>query len=745
MICKGINRTTAAMIVLGLVMSEIIHGGQTRKEITPEWVFSDSAENISAVPTFKWLEDGTLMLCDHRVEAGRRTFERFDPKTGKIAAMLDMPKAMTSLRSLRNAKNTDTLVALPWPDACDDRGRRATYGFDSTLFLLDFATASFRKLTDTKTEEKSVRFAPDGTSIAFVHDNDLYLYDIAHNSERRLTEGGADTLLNGTLPWVYWEEIFNHSDVGYWWSADSKSIAFLQTNQALVDSMFFVAFDDFQAKISRQSYPRAGDANPRVRLGMVSVADGRTVWASFPASSYEYIVNVNWLPGSQSVAVETMNRAQNQLDLYLVSRADGSLKHILTEIDSAWVDQCQPVCLSDEKQFIWLSERDGFAHLFRYDLSGKLTNQITKGEWSALPSISFSRKGLTAPIAVDEKAGWVYFISTEKSPLERQLYRIKLDGSSRQQLSREAGTHNVSISPDLRYYVDQHSSLSSLPSLSVYKSDGYLLKTIAMARPELLKPSGLQYPTVSSFTAADGLALPCMVTKPQDFDAVKKYPVIIKVYGGPAAPMIVDSWDGEGAFSDQILLNLGYLVVSFDNRSSALVSRKRSTKIKGDLWGRVELDDLLAFVHWLKQQSYIDSSRIGITGWSGGGTYTLLGMTRTDEFKAGIAGAPVTHWRYYDTKYTEAYMNKPEDNRQGYDSTSLVASAASLHGRLLLIFGTGDDNVHNQNSWAFADKLIEAGKTFGMMIYPMRKHGFEDDAAKIHRLKTSIEFWKDNL
>lgn len=736
------NLVSTLLILLGSIVAGSTRG-QEHKKISPEWVYSEEAEAIFSVPSFKWLDDGTLLLYDKRIDKAQQTFERLDPKSGRRESILDMPKALAGIRSL--LADQDTLSVLSWPEACDGLGKHAVYMFDDDIFLLDFSSAAFHRVTQTKAEEKCVRFSPNGQCLGFVRDNDLYLYDIARESERRLTSGGSDTTLNGTLPWLYWEEIFGRSDDGYWWSSDSRNIAFLQTEQAHVDTMSYVVFEDFHPSVEKQFYPRAGDPNPVVKLGMVSVDGGAIVWADFPEDSFEYIVDATWLPGGKRVAVQTMNRAQDQLDLHLVNRTDGSVEHAMTETDSAWVNPCKPYYLSDEKHFVWLSERDGFAHLYLYTGDGSLTNRITAGEWAVFPSISFSRGGLSAPFAVDEQHGWIYFIATEKAPVERHLYRARLDGSSLQRLSQDAGSHKVNFSPDLRYYVDEHSSLSTLPALSLYRSDGTLVSTLAAPRPELLSPYDVQYPDLMTFPASDGLSLPCMITKPANFDPTRKYPAILQVYGGPASPSVVNAWGGVSPLYNQMYLDMGYLVVSFDNRSAATISRRQSSKIKGQLWGEIELNDLVAFVNWLKQQPYVDAERLGIWGWSGGGTYTLLAMTHTKEFKAGIAGAPVTDWRYYDTKYTEAVMRKPVDNPDGYKSTSLVDRAADLHGRLLLIHGTSDDNVNIQNTWAFAEKLIDSGKMFDIMVYPLQKHDFEDKHAKIHRLKKMVEFWSKNL
>ena len=400
--------------------------------------------------------------------------------------------------------------------------------------------------------------------------------------------------------------------------------------------------------------------------------------------------------------------------------------------------------LGDDGQLVLDLETDAAAGVpYRYTLEGVLLNAVTGGPWSVRGPADFTASALGA-FVVDDRREAVYFTGLEKSPRERHLYRVGLDGTGLARLSAEAGSHHVTWSPDRRHYLDDFSSRSVPPSLTLRDAEGSARLVLAPPRTEVLAPFGLRPPKPLSIPAADGFPLPAEILEPAGFDPKRRYPLIVHVYGEPNAPLVVDAWDSRRYF-DQVLLDRGYLVARVDPRSATGSGKAAQATVLRRKNGDVELGDLVAAVRWLKSRPGVDPDRVGIWGWSGGGTYTLLGLTRSREFKAGIAVAPETERRYYDTKYVEAYMKTPAENPEGYDEVSLVKRAGDLHGRLLLVFGTGDDNVHPQNSLHFADALIAAGKPFDMMAYPMRKHGIEDPPARRHLFEKMLEFWDRHL
>jgi len=362
--------------IIFVLLSSVLATGQTRP-LTVEWIWKEGAK-VARVPSAVWLYDGTLLSYDDRAPEAQRTFERLDPATGQRQPVLDMSKAVASLRSL--APVPAVKQALPWPIAFDSRGQRAVYVFDGDVFLLDVPAATFTRVTDTKEAEKDPEFSPDGRLLAFIRANYLYVYDIEAQQKKRLTSDGSPTLLNGTLSWVYWEEIFGRRDRAYWWSPDSRAIAYLQTDESQVPVSTFVDFAPVNTRVIRQPYPKAGEHNPEVRVGVVEVENGSTRWVSITDKPFEWILEVKWPPDANHVAIKTLNRAQTELGLYFADRKTGAAKRILTDTDPAWVNVSEDLYfLKDGRHFLFASERDGYMHLYRYRMDGTLENQVTKG------------------------------------------------------------------------------------------------------------------------------------------------------------------------------------------------------------------------------------------------------------------------------------------------------------------------------------------------------------------------------
>ena len=710
--------------------------------ITVEWIYSDTAKVIAAVHKYQWLEDNTAILFDTRLEKKERTFLKLDPQTqSELGPAVDREKALASLQEYLGKE--DSTEYLEWPLSFDPYGNYAVYLYKKDIFLLDLAASEFRRLTQTETAEKAPRFSPDGSRLAFVRENDLYIYDLAANREKRLTSDGSDTILNGTVSWVYWEEIFGRRDIGYWWSEDSKALVFLQTDESAVTKMHYVDFKPAVPRLITQRYPKAGTDNPVVKVGLMEIDSPQIKWIKL--EPYEYICRVKWHQDNQWFSVQTMNRAQTELNLFYIDRNTGkNLGKVLTETDTGWVNINDDLYFLESGNFLWQSERDGYAHLYQFNKNGSLVGQVTKGSW-ALRSSGGPFWLRQSVVNIDEEHSQVYFTSLEKSSIERHLYRIGLDGSGLQRITREEGVHKVSFSPDGKYYFDTYSNINTLPTLALYSRDGERLTVIAEPRPELLEELQLQTPELFTIPTTDGFLMPAQILKPKDFNPGKKYPLIFNIYGGPSAPTVFNRWQGLSLFFDNMLLNRGYLVVKFDHRSATAISKKLENRLLKMASGPREIVDIVDGIRWLKSQPYVDPNRVGIWGWSGGGSFTLNSMTNTREFKAGISVAPVTDWHYYDTKWAEFTMKRPQDNPEGYEKTSFVKTAKNLHGRLLLVHGTYDDNVHPQNSWHFIDELVKENIMFDMMFYPMRKHGIADDPAKIHLYNKMLEFWQEYL
>jgi len=731
------------MVIMTLVIftSSLVAVSQDgKRQLALEWVFGPEGRSVASLPQTAWLDDGSLMVLDNRKPEHERTFEKLNPATGQRQPVLDAVRGLASLKSVAGI----TLAVLPWPTAFDGSGREALYVFNGDVFVLELGSGQLQRLTNTSEEETSASFSPNGRRVAYVRLNDLYFFDLDSKRENRITRDGSETLLNGTLSWVYWEEVFGRRDIGYWWAPDSQAIAYLQSDDSKVDLAYFTDITPFSPRVVRQRYARAGRANPRVRLGIVELGHAATNWIQITDKPFEYIVRAKWLPDGSRLSVETMPRVQTELSLYWVDRKTGAPTHVLTETDPGWVNMTDDLYFShDGQHFLWPSERDGYMHLYRYRMDGTLVNQVTKGHWALASTGGVAFWVKQAIVGVDEKNNWIYFTALEQSSIERHLYRVHPDGSGFTRISKEAGTHRISMSPDGRYFLDRYSDIRTMPSLRLNAADGNTLQTLAGPRPQLLEPYDVQFPQLTTIPADDNFPMPAQIMKPKDFQTDRKYPVIMFVYGGASAPQVSNAWQGDVLWN-QMLVDAGYVVVKVDNRSATGISKKLENTVLKRL-GEAETPDLVAAARWLKKQGWVDPARVGVWGWSNGGWMTLNLMTRSSEFKAGIAVAPVVDWRFYDSKWTEGPMRTPQENPEGYEKASLIPRAKDLHGHLLIVFGSYDDNVHPVNEMAFVDALVAAGKKFEMMSYPMRKHGISDEAATLHLYRLMLDFWKTNL
>ena len=737
-------KATIASISLGIFLQMVCTAGfaQVAKPLTVDWINGEAPARLSSTPSVKWLNGDRCVVFDRSKPASERVLEFLDPQSGKRTPAFDIAKAQQSLVSLLGDKAPKS---LPYPAEIDASGKRCVYLFQNDIFLLDFAASTFSRLTQTPEEEKCVSFSPDGEDVAFVRANNLYAFDLRTGKEQALTHDGNDSLLNGTLSWVYWEEVFGRHDSGYWWSDDSKAIAYLQSDESEVSVQHYVDVKPWTPRVLTQRYPKVGEKNPVVRAGIVELSTGETRWIDLSNFPYEYLVRLQWVPGDNELAVQTMNRLQTELHLFFADRKSGAAKLTLTEKDSDWVNIIDDLkFIHGGSQFLWGSERDGYEHLYLYNHDGSMVRKITNGNWtlrSSAGEVFWLNGGL---IGVDEKAQTAYFTALEKSSIERHLYRIRLDGSGLERITKEDGTHSITMSPDCRYYVDRYSTASSLPSLVLHRPDGKTMTVLGTHEHAALDTLGLAFPSFLTIQARDGFPMPAQILQPAHLEPGRKYPVIFYVYSGPSAPVVANGWERD-LFWNNLLLQNGYLVVSCDNRSATGISKTTERTIARRLAGSGELNDLVDAVRWVKALPYVDSSRVGIWGWSGGGSCTLNGMTHSREFKAGIDVAGVTDFRYYDTKFAEQYMKTEAENLQGFEDNALVGHAKDLHGRLLIVHGTYDDNVHIQNTWAFIDELIKANTLFELMVYPMRMHGIADHAARVHLYSTMLDFWKRNL
>jgi dipeptidyl-peptidase-4 len=711
---------------------------QAAKELTVERIYGQPSLSGSLTSGLQWHPNGTLLTYMERREQGRDA----EPELWALEIESGRRKVLVSAETLRSmlprggatqSQRTGLGRQTPQRYFWSPTGQGLLFASPAALFWYDLPSKTVRQLTSGSEPISDPKISPDGKWVSFVREHDLWLVEVEVAKQRRLTEGGREELRNGELDWVYPEELGIRT--AYWWSPDSSQIAFLQMDERPVTRYPLVDFLSYTGETEWMRYPKAGDPNPIVKVGVVPIAGGEPRWMDLGENKEIYIPRVNWLPDAKRLAIQRLNREQTRLELLLVEADSGRSKVLLTEEDPYWINLHDDLYfLADGKSFLWSSERSGFRHLYLYSTNGDLLRQLTRGDWE-----------VSSLEGVDEQKGVVYFVATEKSPLERHLYKIALEGGTPARLTQAEGTHGVNLSPNAAYFLDTYSNSMTPPRQDIYRADGSRRHTLNENRVEELAEYHLQPVEFLNVRAADGTLLYAMMIKPPNFDPQRKYPVLVHQYGGPHGQVVRNAWGGTNFLWHQMMAQKGFIVFALDNRGMAGRGHAFETHIH-KRFGEVELADQLAGVEYLKSLPYVDGSRIGIWGWSYGGYMTLYALFNApDTFKAGFAGAPVTDWRQYDTIYTERYMKRPQDNPDGYKRSSPVNQAGQLKGKLLIAHGTGDDNVHYANTVALTEQLIRNGKYAEILVYPGRGHGISDPRARIHLFRRVTQFFLDNL
>jgi dipeptidyl-peptidase 4 len=611
------------------------------------------------------------------------------------------------------------------------------------LWMFNFQTGETKRLTHDSQKEEEPTFSPAGDAIAFVRQNNIYTLSLQTDKTTQLTRDGSEWVYNGILDWVYKEELADRATGrSYEWSPDGKEIAYLKLDDLHVPKYPLINFLARHVELDIQRFPQAGDPNPKASFHVVPAAGGliRT-WESRNSSSpVEYFgPRFSWTLDSKSVSFLTLNRDQTEEVVHLWNVDSGTDRTVLEEHGKYWINSLNPPHFLSGGRFLWLSERDGWMHLYLYNLNGTLLNKVTSGDWmidrplfSDLPMFQ---------LAGD--SGWVYFLSTAADARQRQIYRVRLDGTGLERISKISGTHVFHLSPDGRYYIDKFSDFQTPPMTRLYKSDG---KEVAMLDNPVnhLRDYELGGTDFVTLETPDRNHLYARLVMPPDFDPHKKYPVIVKVYGGPEVQMVTNSW-GVTSLEDQLFAEHGYLLWILDNRGSWGRGHAWESAIFEHM-GQQELKDQLVGIDYLKSLPYVDSTRMGIWGWSYGGYMTLYTLTHApDVFKCGAAGGPVTDWKFYDSIYTERYMRTPDVNPDGYQQSSPLEAAGNLTANLLLMHGVDDDNVHLQNTINFIEALVRDGKPYQLYLQPGEKHGFSAYSARLYLLKRLLKFFDENL
>src|ERR1700676_500929 len=626
-------------------------------------------------------------------------------------------------------------------------GRALLFPLGGNLYYCDLtkpAKDAVVEINHSNSFASDASVSPAGGYVAFVRDQNLHVYDIAKGQGKALTNDGGGPIKNGMAEFVAQEEM--DRSTGYWWAPDDRHIAFARVDETpvKVTERFEIAADNVAT--FPQRYPAAGGPNILVRLGVSDVHSGAVTWIDLGPETDIYLARVNWLPDGKTLAVQRENRDQRRLDLLFADIETGRSRVVLTETSATWIDLHDEISfLEKSKEFIWASSRDGYRHLYLYNTTGHLLRQLTAGKWTIDDFRARAIKG------IDEHRRWVYFTATASGPTERQLYRASLDTQDPhkiERISQADGLHGITMSSDADFYVDNFTSSTQPPQVSLRAADGKLMAHLLENRLDAQHPDAPylaenSVPEFGTLRAADGQTLHYRLFKPLHFDRARRYPAIVDVYGGPGVQRVLNTWTGS-SFT-QILTRAGYLVFQLDNRGSAFRGTAFQAPIHGKL-GDVEVADQLQGAHWLASQASVDPARIGVWGWSYGGYLTLMLMFKAPEvFRAGVAGAPVTDWTLYDTHYTERYLDRPQDNAAGYAASSVLPYAKDLKGKLLVMHGMADDNVLFLHSTKLFRKLQDLGKTFDVMVYPGAKHGVMRQNDGRHGYKMIKRFFEENL
>jgi dipeptidyl-peptidase-4 len=626
-------------------------------------------------------------------------------------------------------------------------GRALLFHLGGNLYYSNLAKPAKHEVVEinhSNSFASDVTISPTGGYVAFIRDQNLHVYDIAKGHGKELTSDGGGAIKNGMAEFVAQEEM--DRSTGYWWAPDDRHIAFARVDETpvKVTQRFEIAADNVTTFAQR--YPAAGGPNVLVRLGVTDVRSGAVTWIDLGNETDIYLARVNWLPDGKTLAVQRESRDQRRLDLLFADIESGRSHVVLTETSKTWIELHNELSfLTHSREFIWASSRDGYQHLYLYDYEGHLLRQLTAGAWTVDDFRGRAIKG------IDEKNRLVYFTATEKSPTQRQLYSTSLDALDPHKvdrISRENGLHSVTMSSDATFYVDNFTSSTQPPQVSLHAADGKLMARLLenplnAQHPDAPYLADNSVPEFGTLTAADGQTLYYRLFKPLHFDPAKRYPAIVDVYGGPGVQKVLDNWTGS-SFT-QILTRAGYVVFQLDNRGTAFRGTAFQCPIHNEL-GNVEVVDQVQGARWLAAQEFVDASRIGVWGWSYGGYMTLMLMFKSpDVFRAGVAGAPVTDWSLYDTHYTERYLDRPQNNAAGYAASSVFPYTQGLGGKLLIMHGMADDNVLFLHSTKLFRKLQDLGKPFDVMVYPGAKHGLVRQHDGRHAYATIKRFFDENL
>ncbi|MBE0674476.1 MAG: S9 family peptidase [Bacteroidales bacterium] len=685
-----------------------------------------SAGQSTAPRIVGWADDSRFVV--QMVEKGIPVVKSVDARRGSERVITDWKSEREMLVASLPGNYLPGVADIVSPD-----NKSVVITRDNDLYFLSAMTGREVRLTTDPDEEVNTRFSPDSRRIAYTKNKDLYVFDLIEMREIRLTFDAADKIYNGYASWVYFEEILGRPSryAAFWWAPDGSKIAFLRTDDNPVPIFTLVRLDEADGVNGRTEvtpYPKPGDPNPAVKMGIADIASGSITWVKTNDRIDQYIAWPFWTPDSKRLAIQVLNRDQNDLRIILASAATGDYREIYRETRPTWVEFYEDVyVMQDGTGFLVRSYRTDWENIFYHDWEGNLKTQLTSFDYR-----------VTGIERVDEEAGTVYFSATGPQSTDKHFYRVDLDGKNLVQITSGEGTHSLSISPKGSYFVDTWSSVASPGAIVVIDKTGKELREIYRPEAVQFNPAAHSRSELVRIKTADGLfEMPAIIKYPVNFDDTKKYPVVFTIYGGPDAGRVRNTWISP---TPDFYSQNGIITISVDHRASGHFGKKGLDYMHRNL-GKWEILDYADAVKWLRSKPWADGSRMGITGGSYGGYMTCLALTKGAEYWThGVASSSVTDWKLYDNVYTERYMDEPKDNVAGYHDGSVLTFAGNLKGKLQIIHGDVDDNVHMQNSIQLISKLQDEGKFFEFMIYPGGRHGWSG-AKRVHSTTLANMFW----
>ena len=701
-----------------LIVSIIFNSVIAQEEISLENIF-DGTFSTEGIGRYEWKNNSDSYFFSKSSEKSLDFFE-LEVSKNDTTKSFSISKDLIDNFSYSFSPNQDMLLLKKnhkqlW--------RHSSYG---TYYVYNINQMSLKPISSQPDSLRNVKFSPDSKKIAYVrNDNNLYMYEISEEKETQLTFDGSDTILNGHFGWVYEEEFGTYDS--YKWSPNSQFIAFIREDQELVREYALVDYEEQYPVVKYIRYPKAGEDNPTVSIIILDLLNEEYRTVNLPDTSY-YIPDIVWQVNSSNLFFATLNRKQNDWNLYKYDFELNNGTLILNDKNDTWIDRDPitipgsigsysakggfSIAIMEDGEIIWLSERDGYRHIYRNRPDGKFFNQITRGDWE-----------VNTINAIDYKDKVIYFTAKKESEVENHLYSIKFNGSRLKKLTKEVGSHSVSFSPRLNYFIDNFSSLTIPNKIFVRENSGKIIQTLRSTDRTKFDKSNFTYPQIINIFADDGTRLNALITYPHNFDPMKQYPVILYNYGGPGSQLVINRWGSGSHLFHQFFASRDFIIFSFDNRGTGGRGKAFKDLAYGD-YGKYLVKDHIAAAEYLQSLTYVDADNIGIWGWSGGGYLTNMCMTlASDYYAAGISIAPNVDPLLYDTIWTERYMGLVDENPEGYKNASVLTHVHKAKGHLLQIHGNADDNVHHQHSINLAKAYAEHGKDMEMFIYSNANHG----------------------